>query len=271
MTSLTTSAQNPLCGVCSHDVTRQQPAIILGTSKRTVHKSCFNCLECNISLVGQPKTYCLSLDEYKAKGGDQNNALNQDTIVPLCEQHYTRRCGTFCHDCKEILEGKFFKVGDKSYHPDCLKCFDCNLQVNTPEQPVKLSNNVIRCEACYDNCMYDKCLGCRRIIKAQFIRYGTSDDIDEKTNEPVIGKWHPECFTCVSCDVSLGSGDIQFIASKDDANAVFCAQCHRLAHAPRCYACSNPILEKSFLKINGMNYHQDCLACSGKLLLYSVV
>jgi hypothetical protein len=134
------------CGVCTQSIKDHQPAILLERSKCAVHKECFNCTECKETLIGCSKTYVLTMDEYRLKGGNTNEQL-LNFIVPLCENHYKHRCGTFCSGCSLLLEGSFFKVGQSSYHPECMRCNDCNVQVNKGTiGPPKIINDIIRCD-----------------------------------------------------------------------------------------------------------------------------
>jgi hypothetical protein len=97
-------------------------------------------------------------------------------------------------------------------------------------------------------------------IKENFVRYGsvnTTNDQGETVTKD--GKYHPKCFTCTVCDKVLSGGQTKFVA-KD--NGIFCSDCYQQAHAPRCDCCSKPIVEKSFIKMGGKNYHEVCLACS---------
>ena len=242
----------PPCGCCSRPVTKQEPALILSSSQRTVHKSCFNCLECSISLAGQLKNFILPVAEYRSKGGDPQHVLKENTIVPLCEPHYKKRCGTFCSGCQKMIEGQFLRVGDRSFHSTCMHCEECGIQVNTKDEKPKIYQDVVRCGRCFDDMQYDKCVGCNQHIKAQFVRLGSG----EKEGE-AEGKWHPDCLTCTVCEIVLG-GTTKFVAEN---NGIFCESCYRTANAPRCEGCTRPIMEESFLKIQGKSYHETCLAC----------
>ena len=256
----------PSCGVCSQPVTPHQPAVLLNTSKCTVHTECMHCNECQCSLTGSTQTHIVTLKDFRAKGGDASHELLPSTqVVPLCKEHYQARCGTFCTTCQLLLEGSFFRVGETAaYHPHCLRCANCDASVNTKTtSPAKIHDNIVRCESCFDDMQYDKCVGCRQHIKAQFVRYGSSSSGGgskegmEGTKTEEEGKWHPECFCCILCEKSLSN--IQFMDKKD---GLFCESCYQQANAPRCLGCQHLILDKSFLQIEGASYHEQCVACS---------
>ena len=259
MTSLTTTTTN--CSICFQNVTPQQPAIILNKSKTTeckLHSACFNCIECSTPLLNTPGARTTTTLEYRAKGGDLDNALNDTAVVPLCNEHYLKKFGTFCSHCNEIVTGSFLKVGTEKYHPNCMLCSNCSIPVNTKDEPAKISNDIIRCTNCFNDVMYDKCVGCRKPCNAQFIKYGTVTKDDGTTEE---GKYHPDCFSCTNCDVSLGG--LKFIPSKNNPNSIFCESCYQQVNAPICTICSHCILETNFLNLEGGKpCHELCLSCS---------
>ena len=69
-------------------------------------------------------------------------------------------------------------------------------------------------------------------------------------NKPIIGQvctalgrtWHPEHFTCVTCEVPLGAANF---FERD--GRPFCERDYHEQFAPRCAYCSGPILDVSFL------------------------
>ena len=135
------------------------------------------------TLVNDAQTYVLALDEYRSKGGDPQHSLSDRTVVvPLCKEHFQQRCGSFCIRCSLIIEGPMLKIGEAKYHPACLRCADCDVQVNTEKTgPPKIHNHVIRCGPCFDEVQYDRCMQCNLHIKGQFIRYAS------KLIDPISG------------------------------------------------------------------------------------
>lgn len=71
-------------------------------------------------------------------------------------------------------------------------------------------------------------------------------------NKPIIGQvctalgktWHPEHFTCVACELPLGSRNFFEREGKP-----FCEKDYHELYAPRCAYCNGPILDVSFCKI----------------------
>ena len=79
-------------------------------------------------------------------------------------------------------------------------------------------------------------------------------------NKPIIGQvctalgktWHPEHFTCVACELPLGSRNFFEREGKP-----FCEKDYHELYAPRCAYCNGPILDVSFCKI--FSVHGDCV------------
>lgn len=70
--------------------------------------------------------------------------------------------------------------------------------------------------------------------------------------KPILGKvldamnrqWHPEHFSCASCEMELGS------ATYYESNGrPYCEKCYHELYAPRCAYCNGPILDVSFGEI----------------------
>lgn len=68
-------------------------------------------------------------------------------------------------------------------------------------------------------------------------------------NKPIIGQvctalgrtWHPEHFTCVACDMPLGTRNFFERDGKP-----YCEKDYHDQFAPRCAYCNGPILDVSF-------------------------
>jgi paxillin len=69
-------------------------------------------------------------------------------------------------------------------------------------------------------------------------------------NKPIIGQvctalgktWHPEHFTCVACELPLGSRNFFEREGKP-----FCEKDYHELYAPRCAYCNGPILDVSVI------------------------
>ena len=72
-------------------------------------------------------------------------------------------------------------------------------------------------------------------------------------NKPIIGQvctalgktWHPEHFTCVACELPLGSRNFFEREGKP-----FCEKDYHELYAPRCAYCNGPILDVSVITVH---------------------
>ena len=77
-----------------------------------------------------------------------------------------------------------------------------------------------------------------------------------------LGKFHKECFKCITCTKSLVG--VPWKAEKTEA---FCAECHVQAFAPECAGCGEKIAGAG-VTVNGTPYHKECKpAASGGALM----
>ena len=67
-----------------------------------------------------------------------------------------------------------------------------------------------------------------------------------------LGKYHKECFKCITCTKSLVG--VPWKAEKTEA---FCAECHVQAFAPECAGCGEKIAGAG-VTVNGTPYHKEC-------------
>ena len=91
------------------------------------------------------------------------------------------------------------------------------------------------------------CHSCRRPILSKSIEYNQQS-------------FHPECFTCKKCGLSLSG--VSFMKDKQDNPT--CVTCFNKT-APRCYKCAQLFASGISYKVLGENmfYHQECFVCSG--------
>ncbi|CAB4041536.1 paxillin-like isoform X1, partial [Paramuricea clavata] len=82
-------------------------------------------------------------------------------------------------------------------------------------------------------------------------------------NKPIIGQvctalgktWHPEHFTCVACELPLGSRNFFEREGKP-----FCEKDYHELYAPRCAYCNGPILDSCVTALD-KTWHQEHFFC----------
>ncbi|KAK6176028.1 hypothetical protein SNE40_014392 [Patella caerulea] len=136
---------------------------------------------------------------------------------------------------------------DQIYHIGCFVCVSCGcgLQGKSFFQ----MENKPYCESCYMNTL-EKCSVCSKAITDRLLR---------ATGRP----YHPACFTCVVCGISLDG--IPFTV--DATNQIHCIKDFHNKFAPRCCSCNEPIMPEAgqdeTVRIVAMDksFHVSCYRC----------
>lgn len=107
-----------ICRGCSKPITIGQKSVSSKDGRLTgkYHKECFGCFTCK-----QPFATAdfYVLDDH-----------------PYCAQHYHQLNDTLCEGCGNGIEGHYLETsnisgqGAKKFHPHCLKCATCKIQLN---------------------------------------------------------------------------------------------------------------------------------------------
>ena len=96
----------------------------------------------------------------------------------------------FCHKNEELKEFGI-RINNLIYHPECLKCNECNQIINLGLCCLKSENNII-CKNCFDNIekKIKICNICHDIL--------TENDIYEKFLDSIL--IHNDCIHCYQCN-----------------------------------------------------------------------
>jgi len=130
------------------------------------------------------------------------------------------------------------KETGRPFHPACFCCDACGRPIDKRYYSVDGSTV---CHDCYV-ASREKCARC-------------SDPILETTLKALDRSYHPNCFTCSQCPLSLDG--IQFFISND--NKAICGTCYARTDAKKCRQCRSAILEDCLVSRNGEEYfHKGC-------------
>lgn len=107
-----------ICRGCSQPIQTGQKSVSSKDGRLTgkYHKECFVCFTCKETFA--------TADFY---------VLNDH---PYCAQHYHHLNNTLCEGCGNGIEGHYLETssvsgqGPKKFHPHCLKCATCKIQLN---------------------------------------------------------------------------------------------------------------------------------------------
>ena len=114
----TPGAVRGVCRGCSKNILSGQKSVSSKDGRLTgkYHKECFVCMTC--------KEVFATADFYVHKDH------------PYCAHHYHVLNETLCESCGDGIEGHYLETsnvsgnGSKKFHPDCLKCATCKIQLN---------------------------------------------------------------------------------------------------------------------------------------------
>uniref|UniRef100_A0A0N5CGQ0 LIM zinc-binding domain-containing protein n=1 Tax=Strongyloides papillosus TaxID=174720 RepID=A0A0N5CGQ0_STREA len=220
-------SKSSVCSKCNGILEKGDLAVIapnLG-EQNTWHPACFTCKTCDQLLIDL--TYCV-----------RENSI-------YCERHYAELHKPRCSACDELIfSGEYTKAMNKDWHSDHFCCWQC-------DTPLTGLRYVLRdehpfCIKCYEDVFANQCDECGKPI-----------GIDSKDLSYKDTHWHPDCFKCKICKVSLV--DKPF-GSKNDS--IFCSNCYDNAFATRCDGC-NEIFRAGMKKMEykGKKWHEKCFCC----------
>jgi hypothetical protein len=183
------------CAGCSN--------VILGAFftalNRKYHTECFVCVTCCKPFDGGQ--YALSppgapLDEQYAQ----------------CLTCYQQKHGRTCAACKNpVAFGEDTQhVFGRDYHLGCFTCSSCDCSLSGKQIVDDGESGLLLCVPCANVKKGNICGRCGNALAGKFMN--------------AIGKkWHPECWTCVVCEMSLNG--VKF--SKTNADQPICFDCYK--------------------------------------------
>jgi len=162
-----------------------------------------------------------------------------------------------CADCglKVVGEGTGCTAMDRVYHIACFTCRICSCRLQG--KPFYAVDGEPDCQECYLNSL-EKCCVCSEPILDRILR---------ATGKP----YHPQCFTCIVCNLCLDG--IPFTV--DAANRIHCIDDFHKKFAPRCSVCHDPIMpepgQEETVRVVALDrsFHVKCYKCEDCELVLS--
>jgi len=162
-----------------------------------------------------------------------------------------------CADCglKVVGEGTGCTAMDRVYHIACFTCRVCSCRLQG--KPFYAVDGEPDCQECYLNSL-EKCCVCSDPILDRILR---------ATGKP----YHPQCFTCIVCNLCLDG--IPFTV--DAANRIHCIDDFHKKFAPRCSVCHDPIMpepgQEETVRVVALDrsFHVKCYKCEDCELVLS--
>ncbi|XP_057289739.1 four and a half LIM domains protein 2-like [Hydractinia symbiolongicarpus] len=149
------------------------------------------------------------------------------------------KCGNAIHDTTVTFE-------KKPYHPECFICHQCRKQLSGDEIYQHEGNNYDA--ECYSKFHARICGKCEQTLADPNITYVTYGG----------QTFHPDCFTCQSCNKTLAGKSIY----KHEGHN-YDQECYSTFHAKKCAVCYQALVDPKikYVTYDGKTYHPDCFVC----------
>eukprot|EP01132_Coremiostelium_polycephalum_P005053 gene5053-6290_t len=204
------------------------------------HPQCFKCRSCDKVLTGDYQEvdndpYCepCANQLHKHTGGGGSPSQSSPFITSGWGPNDK------CASCVKSLSGQVAKIQDVYYHKGCFNCQDCKTPLITGYYPHDKKPYCKKCHDKIEESNSNKCPKCGKgLVEGQLVKAGN------KT-------WHKSCFSCTTCNKSIGNGDGFIKFSKP-----YCRDCFNSSNQV-CCKCRNQIQGEA-IESNDKIYCQKC-------------
>lgn len=199
--------------------------IIVNASGEAFHTRCFVCAQCF-----QPFENDLFFEFEKRK---------------YCEYDFQVLFAPSCKRCNEFIIGRVIKAMQSSWHPDCFRCYNCDVSL----ADTGFIKNAARafCRECNVKEKLkgnDKpiCNKCSQVIDDELLRYKGES-------------YHYFHFNCKSCGGDLNGN------ARELKGDLYCIKCHNKMEIAICAGCRRPIEEERVINALGKQWHNTHFVC----------
>ncbi|KAK4475247.1 hypothetical protein MN116_002322 [Schistosoma mekongi] len=200
-------AKEPYCKRCDEPFTQDEN--IVSVKEGTYHPTCFVCAQCFQPLPNK--------EFYEFEGRR------------YCKYDFQVLFAPFCSKCGEFIMFKVVKAINKSWHPECLICDECGIQLVS--KGFQRHNNrqvVILCKDCWSVIS--------RALSGCYICQTCNKSIELNKHIKFMGDFHhPHHFHCYDCGEELGSD------ARERSGELYCLRCFGRTGISICSACRRPI------------------------------
>lgn len=181
---------------------------------------------------------------------NENNEYYQHLGRMYCEKDFRTLFAPCCFRCNNYIIGRFIRAMNRTWHPNCFQCEQCNIPLaDLGFLKGGMNDDTALCHNCHTmekeaSKNLHKCYKCRLYI-------GDGEEPLRIKDET----YHSYHFNCHSCGIEL----------KPDARQlngeIYCLKCHDKLGIPICGACRRPI-EQRVVTALGKHWHPDHFVCS---------
>jgi len=145
-----------------------------------------------------------------------------------------------CASCNNPIYGEVLQATGKSWHPEHFACGNCHQSLGT--QQFFEYEGMPHCSNCYKGLFCPRCAKCDKPITDRIIT--------------ALGKkWHPDCFTCSTCNQQFPGGSF---FERD--GYPYCSDHFYSNAVPNCGSCGKPVRGECTNALN-QSWHVDCFVC----------
>ncbi|KAL4657416.1 LIM domain-containing protein 1 [Arapaima gigas] len=247
-----TQLQNPSTSPPAPDSTPESPSRAQGA------KSQQDVVAPAVSVTEGPPSTMLRALQLQAEPGPSAAEIKLEALTKRLEKEMDEQPKAEyygkCVKCKKPVygAGQACQAMGNLYHDSCFTCSACSRKLRG-----KAFYYVCGKVFCEEDFLYsgfhqsaDKCCVCGHLIMDVILQ--------------ALGKsYHPACFRCVVCNESLDG--VPFTV--DAENRIYCLRDYHMVLAPKCAACSLPILplegSDETIRVVSMDrdYHVECYHC----------
>eukprot|EP00116_Pleurobrachia_bachei_P001822 sb/3462084/ len=168
-------------------------------------------------------------------GPQERNAILQSQSV-LCTT-----CGETLTDLSESVI-----VNDKPFHRHCFVCCSCSRPFQPTEVTFLSVSGGVLCSECS--------VAQPELLKTPDVCVFCKKPLEKEVVLAMGGKWHPNCFVCVSCNTPLSE------EYRESGGLPYCESCWCRLLAKTCHVCGLAISDQ-VMTIEEHHYHINCVRC----------
>jgi len=192
---------------------------ILSSGKKFYHPRHFICGGCKCSLNGKP---FFEVDDQ-----------------PMCVNCYNDQHGVKCAFCNEFITGQYITALNKNWHPDHLRCCECNEPIKSI---IEEKDGKAYCHKDYQKLFGICCFKCHEPI----LSGGYITALDKP--------WHVDCFVCNVCGEPFTSSSFYELDGFP-----YCSKHYDVAS--QCDFCKSKIVD-SRVKVGDKFFHSNHVFCT---------
>ncbi|EGC37101.1 hypothetical protein DICPUDRAFT_54237 [Dictyostelium purpureum] len=216
---------SPRCNACAKAI---EDTCITALGNK-YHPDCFSCSGCGDKLRGKP---------YKEEDGE--------VYCNTCKVARQKRLAAksqICSKCKLPITGEYILLQGQPVHSEHYRCEECGCEFNVGKTCHEYEGRLY-CYEDYQKQILNICGSCAKPIVGRSIT--------------ALGKvWHPEHFTCTTCQVPFAGS-----AFREHGGKPYCESHYHQFFGRICFKCSKPVVDKG-VEVFGKIYHRDHFTCTG--------